>query len=65
MVIVDTTASVAAGTTYTFVCVFAEGAIAPNLLYVCAIFFYIPDNMRIFGKGADTVTFAAEVIRPF
>jgi hypothetical protein len=30
--IVETIASVDAGTTYTFVCVFADGLIAPNLL---------------------------------
>ena len=64
-VIVEITASVAAGTTYTLVCVLADGLIAPSRLYVCAIFVYIPDNIKIFGKGADTVTFAADVIRPF
>jgi hypothetical protein len=64
IVIVERTASVAAGTTYTLVCVLADGLIAPNLLYVCAIFVYIPDNMRIFGSGADTDTFEDEVKRP-
>ena len=64
-VIVEITASVEAGTTYTLVCVLADGLIAPNLLYVCAIFVYIPDNIKIFGKGAATATFAEDVIRPF
>ena len=45
---VEITASVAAGTTYTLVCVFADGLIAPNLLKFCGIF-YIPDNMSIVG----------------
>ena len=50
---VEITASVAAGTTYTLVCVFADGLIAPNLLKFCGIF-YIPDNMSMFGKGGTT-----------
>ena len=37
IVTVEITASVAAGTIYTFVCVFADGLIAPNLLKVCGI----------------------------
>ena len=48
MVIVEITASVAAGTTYTFVCVLADGLIAPSLLKFCGIF-YIPDNMSMVG----------------
>jgi hypothetical protein len=48
-VIDENTVEVAAGTTYTLVCVFADGLIAPNRLYVCGILFYIPDNMKIFG----------------
>lgn len=41
MVIVEITASVAAGTTYTFVCVFADGLIAPSLLKFCGIFTFL------------------------
>ena len=48
MVIVEMTASVEEGTTYTFVCVFADGLIAPSLLKFCGIF-YIPDNMSMVG----------------
>jgi len=53
-VIVEITASVAAGTTYTLVCVLADGLIAPSRLYDCAIFDYIPDNIKIFGSGGKT-----------
>jgi hypothetical protein len=37
IVIVEITAEVAAGTTYTLVCVFADGLIAPSRLNDCAI----------------------------
>jgi hypothetical protein len=62
IVIVDTTAEVAAGTTYTFVCVFADGLIAPNRLYVFGID-YIPDNMKICGV-TSIVVFEAATITP-
>lgn len=61
------TASVEEGTTYTLLCVLAVGVVAPNLLNVCAILFYIPDNIKILGSGAGgiaTATFAADTNLP-
>ena len=72
MVIVEMTASVEEGTTYTFVCVLADGLIDPSLLKFCGIF-YIPDSMSIVGialavkypAGISIATFAAEMMTPF